>query len=138
MTTPSIDLPDWTVQALPDVANISVFNQGFSVNNPLIGNTTPFRIWGAWISAVLATDGTFVAAGLNTAPRLVLADSSLLLAVELNVTNTKDKNNMYGAITLNGFTAPMAGGSARVNLVTDAGATGAFLHVSCGVFFSIP
>lgn len=138
MTTLAGDLPDWTVEAAPDIINISVFNQGFSANTVLFDSTTALRIWGCWISGVMASDGTFVATGLNDAPRIVLADNSILLALELNITNTKDKNQMFANLDFSGFTPPQVGGHFTANLVTDAGATGSFLHVNCGLFYSIP
>lgn len=138
MTAPAGDLPDWTVQTSPDIRNLSVFNQSFSANTPLIAAGSPFRIWGCWIAAVMATDGTYAGTGLNDSPRLVLADSSILLAVELNITGAKDKNQMFGNITFEGFTPPTGVSGYTVNLVTDAGAAGAFLHVACGFFYSQP
>lgn len=138
MTAVQGDLPDWTIQAAPNVFNVSVFNQGFNVNTPLISSSSPFRIWGAWISGVMSSDGTYAGTGLNDAPRLILADNSLLLAAELVIETSKDKNNMFCGMNWAGFTPPTVGGHYTVNFVTNAGQTDTFLFANCGLFYSIP
>lgn len=138
MSTPLGDLPDWQTLVTPQILTASSFNQVGGINHTLVTSGAPFRVWGAWISAVYSSNASFVAALQNVLSELQDGFGNTLLAIvnTLRVANSVSTGQL--AIPLPGWTPALSGGAYTVALVSGASALNTDYRINGGVYFSQP
>lgn len=139
MTTPLGDLPDWTTGVAPLVRSSSEVNQGAGLVLPLQTGVQKFRVWGAWISITVASDGSFTAGSPQTwGAQIGDSIGGALVRAQVHIANIDQVNQQHVNIAIPGFTPLISGGSYTINFITDVGIAHLFTRASGGILYSIP
>lgn len=138
MTALTGDEPDWGTLVSPFVLNASANNVGPNNVTQLFQSTSPYRIWGVFLSVSTATNAGY-ASGLQTiGAQLGDGSGASLIRCQVHVTGVNDKGNQALAMAINGYTPIKSGGFYTTNLVTDVGFSGLFFRANGGILYSIP
>lgn len=138
MTTPMGDLPDWQTLVTPNILTASILDQTGGLNSRILSLSTPYRLWGVWLSYRFSTNAAY-SAGLASAVNEIQDDlGNVILAISgsLRLANTATSGALSLAIP--GFTPAPNAGFYNINLVSGVTPANTDFHISGGVYYSSP
>ena len=138
MTTPLGDLPDWQTIVNPPILPVSLAQQTGGLNGTLIQSSSPFRVWGLWISALFSSNASYVAALNNVASQIKDGAGNVLLEVDLDIRVANTAQHAELSLAIPGFTPALIGGFYTVTLATGASPVNTDYRASAGLFYSAP
>lgn len=139
MTTPTAgDLPDWQILSPPNMVAGSQVNIASGQNVLITSGSQPQRVWSAWLSISMGSNGTYAAAVNRWGAQIQDDNGIVYLRLEGTICVANQTVNLSLGIPLNGVTAPVAAGQSKIHLVTDAALTNVTTRANGGVVASSP
>ena len=138
MTTPLGDLPDWQTIVNPPILPASISNQTGGLNGTLLQSTSPFRVWGLWISALFSSNAAYAAALNNIASQIKDGAGNVLLEIDLDIRVANTAQHAELSLNIPGFTPALIGGFYTITLSTGASPANTDYRASAGLFYSVP
>lgn len=139
MTTPtSGDLPDWQNLSAPNMVAGSEINIASGQNVLIFSGSQPQRIWSAWLSISLGSNGTYVAAVNRWGAQIQDDNGIVYLRLEGTICVANQTVNLSLSVPLLGITAPVVSGQSKVHLVTDPALTNVTTRANGGAVASSP
>lgn len=138
MTTPLGDLPDWQTIVNPPITPVSLSQQLGGLNGTLIQSTSPFRVWGLWISALFSSNAAYAAALANVSSQIKDGVGNILLEVDLDIRVANTAQHAELSLAVPGFTPAFIGGFFTITLATGASPANTDYRASAGLFISVP
>ena len=139
MTTPSGHLPDWQTLTTPQVVGKSAIGQPAGTPAGIVfSSPNPFRVWGAWISAAVATDAIYNE-GLNgISCELQDNAGNDILAVHLVTSQPNQIGYSNSSISCPGITPQKNAGVYQVQINISPGNVDTNAIVDAGILMSQP
>lgn len=138
MTALAGDEPDWGTLVAPFVLNSSANNVGPNNVITLFSSSSPYRIWGVFVTVSTATSTGYTSGVQTVGAQVGDGSGASLLRCQVHVATASDRANQGLSLSINGYTPIKSGGLYTTNLITDVGFTGLFFRANAGILYSIP